>query len=328
MSDTTAGNIPVHDNSLAPELEELLRELVQDWNSGEPRPLRAYLDRRPALIGRPEVIVELINQEVVLRRMRGETPRPADYVAEFPELTDSLESLFELHALDSDIPGRVEGTMIRSPSAGLLDARPARARLSVLPGYEIERFLGRGGMGVVYLARQEGLGRRIALKLLQETRQDDPGLVARFRREAEAVARCQHPNLVQIHEIGEHGGELYLALEYVAGGHLGGAWPECPNCRGRRPSWLRPWPAPSTTPTPRAWSIATSSRPTSCSPPTDSPRSPTSAWRRSRTTPPTPSSGPCWARSPTCRPSRSRRGRTTSAPVPTFTPWVRSSTKP
>src|SRR5262249_34090902 len=158
-----------------------------------------YLDRRPGLIGRPEVIVELINQEVVLRQMRGETPRPADYIAEFPELTESLERLFEVHALASETGDEADGTMVASPPVGPVASRPAGARLPEVPGYEIERVLGRGGMGVVYLARHQGLNRRVALKRLQEWRQDDPGLVARFRREAEAAARCQHPNLVQIH---------------------------------------------------------------------------------------------------------------------------------
>src|SRR5262245_56465834 len=211
MSETTAGLRLVEGHSLDPELEGLLRELVQDWMSGTPQPLRVYLDRRPGLIGRPEVIVELINQEVVLRQMRGETPRPADYLAEFPELTESLERLFDVHALAPEILGQDDVTMVASPSAGLSVPRPAGGRLPEVPGYEIERFLGRGGMGVVYLARHQGLNRRVALKRLQEARQDDPVVVARFRREAEAAARCQHPNLVQIHDIGEYAGEFYLA---------------------------------------------------------------------------------------------------------------------
>src|SRR5262249_22534741 len=199
----TAGLRLVEGHSLDPELEGLLRELVQDWMSGTPQPLRVYLDLRPGLIGRPGVIVELINQEVVLRQMRGETPRPADYLAEFPELTESLERLFEAHALPPGPLGLTDGPIVASPSAVPLVPQPAGARLPEIRGYEIERVLGRGGMGVVYLARHQGLNRRVALKRLQEWRQDDPGLVARFRREAEAAARCQHPNLVQIHDVGE-----------------------------------------------------------------------------------------------------------------------------
>jgi eukaryotic-like serine/threonine-protein kinase len=223
MSDTTAGYRPDDGHSLDTELESLLGELIQDWKSGTPQPLRAYLERRPELIGRPVVVVELINQEVILRQMLGERPQPADYLAEFPELTESLERLFEVHALTFDTVQLPQGTMAGSAFVRPHTTRPAAGRLPEIPGYEIERFLGRGGMGIVYLARHQGLNRRVALKLLQESSQDDPGLVARFRREAEAAARCQHPNLVQIHDVGEHAGEHYLALEYVSGGHLGRA---------------------------------------------------------------------------------------------------------
>jgi tetratricopeptide (TPR) repeat protein len=221
MSDTSNRRGLVAEAPLDPALEVLLCELVDDWMAGTPRPLRAYLDRRPDLAGRREAVIELVNQEVVLRQARGETPRPVDYLAEFPEWTESLERLFEVHALTSGDGDPDHRTAIQSLSEGSLVPAPAGAGLPQVPGYEIERYLGRGGMGIVYLARHQGLNRKVALKLLQESRQDDPGLVARFRREAEAAARCQHPNLVQIHDVGEHDGELYLALEYVAGGHLG-----------------------------------------------------------------------------------------------------------
>ena len=85
------------------------------------------------------------------------------------------------------------------------------------PGYEVVGPLGRGGMGVVYRARQVRLGRLVALK---ELRTDDPREVARARTEAEAMARLQHPGIVQIHEVVEHAGRVYLALELVEGGSL------------------------------------------------------------------------------------------------------------
>jgi WD40 repeat protein len=84
-------------------------------------------------------------------------------------------------------------------------------------GYEIEAELGRGGMGVVHLARDMRLNRRVALKRL---RHEDPEERARFRAEAEAVARLSHPNIVQVYEVGEHAGRPFLALEYVDGGSL------------------------------------------------------------------------------------------------------------
>jgi tetratricopeptide (TPR) repeat protein len=92
--------------------------------------------------------------------------------------------------------------------------------LPSVPGYEIISELGRGGMGVVYLARQCSLNRRVALKMLPAGAGSDLASRIRFRTEAEAVARLQHPSVVQIHEIRELDGRPFLALEYVAGGNL------------------------------------------------------------------------------------------------------------
>src|SRR4051812_29972547 len=89
-----------------------------------------------------------------------------------------------------------------------------------VPGYEIESVLGRGGMGVVYKALHLSLKRTVALKMVLAGGHAGPRELARFRIEAEAVARLQHPNIVQIHEIGETRGHPYCALEFVEGGTL------------------------------------------------------------------------------------------------------------
>jgi serine/threonine-protein kinase len=86
-----------------------------------------------------------------------------------------------------------------------------------VPGYEILEVLGRGGMGIVYKARQLGLDRLVALKMVLAGE-----CTARFRSEAQAAARLQHPNIVQVHEIGEHQGVPYYSLELIEGGSLAG----------------------------------------------------------------------------------------------------------
>jgi tetratricopeptide (TPR) repeat protein/tRNA A-37 threonylcarbamoyl transferase component Bud32 len=89
-----------------------------------------------------------------------------------------------------------------------------------IPGFEISGELGRGAMGVVYRARQIKLDRLVALKMILPSARANPGQLARFLTEAEAVARLHHPNIVQIFEVGEHDGTPYFALEYVNGGTL------------------------------------------------------------------------------------------------------------
>ena len=90
----------------------------------------------------------------------------------------------------------------------------------MVPGYEIIEEIGRGGMGIVYQALQLGLNRTVALKMVLTGLQAGPKDLTRFRAEAAALARLQHPNIVQIYEVGEAAGRPYFALEFVAGGSL------------------------------------------------------------------------------------------------------------
>lgn len=104
-----------------------------------------------------------------------------------------------------------------------LDASvPERAspELPLVAGYMTLRVLGHGGMGVVYLAKQKGLGRLVALKMLIAGAHASQTRLARFEVEAQAVAHLQHPNIVQIYEIGTHDGLPFFSLEYVDGGNL------------------------------------------------------------------------------------------------------------
>jgi WD40 repeat protein len=89
-----------------------------------------------------------------------------------------------------------------------------------IEGFEILRELGRGGMSVVYLAQQLRPNRLVALKMIRAGDQADEAELARFRLEAETLARLRHPNIVQIHVVGEHEGRPFLALEFIAGGTL------------------------------------------------------------------------------------------------------------
>src|SRR5262245_9813301 len=90
--------------------------------------------------------------------------------------------------------------------------------LPAVTGYQLLGVLGQGGMGVVYRARQVGLNRLVALKMISGGSGEEA--LTRFRREAEAVAQLQHPNIVQVYETGEHEGRPFFSMELVDGGSL------------------------------------------------------------------------------------------------------------
>ena len=95
-----------------------------------------------------------------------------------------------------------------------------RPEWPVIPGYELRQKLGEGGMGVVFLARQVGLNRPVAIEMIRGGSQARPEHFARFRVEAEAIARLRHPHVIQIYDIGEAGGLPYVSLELLDGGGL------------------------------------------------------------------------------------------------------------
>ncbi len=133
--------------------------------------------------------------------------------------------------LDSAITNEFRGLIAPDQFAPTIDAKPddrTRKPKSTgaptpppdLPGYDILGELGRGGMGVVYKARDHALNRVVAVKMILAGAHAAEAERLRFRREAEAVAALQHPGIVQIFHIGEHAGQPYLALEFVDGGNL------------------------------------------------------------------------------------------------------------
>ncbi|MDA1230334.1 MAG: serine/threonine-protein kinase [Planctomycetota bacterium] len=145
-----------------------------------------------------------------------------------------LEQLVEAHATGQvvDVPAEIQAEFDQAVAAhtalrGLLEqtllqqtSGSCRLPPDVSDHYEIERELGRGGMGVVYLAKQRSLNRRVALKVLRPGERTFGPLVRRFLDEAQHLARLRHPNIVSIHEVGEAAGEPYFTMEFIDGSPL------------------------------------------------------------------------------------------------------------
>jgi WD40 repeat protein len=204
--------------------------------AGEAVRIESYLTRYPQLEQRPGALVELAAAEYDLRRRLEPNVAIDGYLERFPAYREELlrrlqpevpaesggrSTGIQGRGIDTDLdidqtgPDRSNKDPENGDGGGGGTGAPARIR-----GYEILGVLGKGGMGIVYEARHLRLNRLVALKMILGGPHADQAELARFRIEAEAVARVQHPHIIQVYEVGEADGRPYFSLGFCAGGSL------------------------------------------------------------------------------------------------------------
>ncbi len=159
----------------------------------------------------------MLAEEFVERQRRGEHPSLSEYTRKYPELAEDIVDLFPALLVMERVKPPAEGRQASggSDASSSTDfARPARSQLG---DFRILREVARGGMGVVYEAVQESLGRHVALKILPLTGRLSATQLQRFQLEACSAGRLHHGNIVPVYGVGEHEGVHYYAMQFIHG---------------------------------------------------------------------------------------------------------------
>jgi serine/threonine protein kinase/WD40 repeat protein len=204
-----------HEWTVEAQLRRARAALEAAVRSSSDRRAEDVLAEYPAVAGDPEAALELVYTEFVLLEQLGRAPSPDDWYRRFPQWRTDLEQMFEVHTAL-----KLEDAQRKSRTSAAPGTRPSAAPpvgVSTIGAFEILGEIGRGGMGVVYKARQPSLGRLVAVKVILAGARAGPRERERFRREAETVARLDHENIVRIFEVGEHDGYPFYTMEFVDG---------------------------------------------------------------------------------------------------------------
>lgn len=175
----------------------------------------------------PEELLDQLAESFAQRYRNGERPSLSEYTDRYPELATQIRELFPALVMMEDVHPEPAG----AASSESERSAPALERLG---DFRIVREIGRGGMGIVYEAEQESLGRRVALKVLPQSLTVDTKYKKRFEREARAAAKLHHTNIVPVFGVGDHNGLQFYAMQFIHGLGLDEVMAELRSMKARR----------------------------------------------------------------------------------------------
>jgi serine/threonine protein kinase/WD40 repeat protein len=208
-------------------IDELCGRFEKEWQSGGDPTLESFLGQLEPE-HRQKALRELLSVELWWRRNRAESASLDDYRRRFPSDLVTLEDVWRQSAEEGCLAGQSTRTSRASGVPGSLPTVPSVAgatgveqpRIRRIGQYEILSEINRGGMGVVYRARQIGIDRVVALKMTLAGQFAGDEERKRFLGEAIAAGQLDHPHIVPVHEVGEHEGRMFLSMGYIEGASL------------------------------------------------------------------------------------------------------------